>query len=631
MPTAQQNFPGVNFETSQAGWPPDPNGDVGPNEYVQAVNINIGIYSKTGTQLASFPFDGFFTGTGTACDNMNQGDPIVLYDSLANRWLISDFAWPSTSALVGPFYECIAISKTGDPIAGGWWFYGLETDPAYMSDYPKLGVWPDAYYMSANMFDVASSGQPYLGAKVWAFNRNAMLNGQPTSAVSFAIPCLTACYFTLLPSNLKGTPPPAGSPDYYVSASAKPAGGSALYLWKFHVDWTNTAKSTFIGPATVDVTPYTYPGVDVIPQPHNYEFLDALGDRLMMQLQYRNINGVESLWVNHTVMSGAETGIRWYEIRNPGGTPTVYQQGTYDPGDGNYRWLGSVAVDRRGNMALGFSRSSTSQYPSIAYAGRLSTDPLNVLTQGETTLVQGTGAQNLPSRATGRWGDYSAMSVDPNDDCTFWYTNEYYSTTGQDWQTEIGSFAFPSCTTGNAQTAHFLYLPSVANGSSVASAPDLTVESIRPTGNNLLITIKNQGTAPVTSDFWVDAYINPNPVPTKTNQIWKLLASQGLVWGVTAPAIPLAPGHAILLEVGYEYYRPELSHIDGPLPVGTRVYVQADSADALTNYGAILEQDELGGTYNNIAWIQLGAIVTFSTGEIVPQADSSPKANLAPR
>jgi len=186
------------------------------------------------------------------------------------------------------------------------------------------------------------------------------------------------------------------------------------------------------------------------------EAVDALGDRLMMQLQYRNIGGVESLWANHTVADsravGHPTGIRWYEIRNPNGTPSVYQWSTFQP-DTNYRWMGSLAVDRQGNMALGYSVSSASMYPAIRYTGRLSTDSLGQLPQGEITLIAGTGSQ---SGGHNRWGDYIAMTVDPVDDCTFWYTNQYYATTGNNWQTRIGSFKFSSCIT------YWYYFPFVS-------------------------------------------------------------------------------------------------------------------------------------------------------------------------
>lgn len=261
-----------------------------------------------------------------------------------------------------------------------------------------------------------------------------MMNGT-LSEVHFD---LSISYFGLLPSHLRGTLPPSGSPGFFLSAGINTP-DTRLNLWKFHVDWGNPASSTFTGPTVLTVGSYSYPSFSV-PQLGTSQRLDTIGLRLMMQLQYRNIGGTESLWANHTTASGGVTGVRWYEIRNPNGAPTIYQQSTFQP-DSNYRWLGSLAVDRDGNMAIGYSLSSSSTYPAIVYAGRLASDPLSTLSQGETRLIAGTGAQTDYDR----WGDYSAMSIDPTDNCTFWHTNEYYETTGLNWQTRIGSFKFPSC------------------------------------------------------------------------------------------------------------------------------------------------------------------------------------------
>ena len=440
MPAPIQNFAGLDFNNFGAGHPPDTNGDVGPTYYIQTVNVSAGIYEKaTGNRVAAFTLDDFWATTGTACVGINQGDPVALYDALADRWLITDFGFhlDTNNNPVGPYYECIAVSRTGDPVTGGWYFYDFQADASTtFPDYPKLGVWPDGYYMSANLF---ANGQNSNGARVWALNRDAMINGQPMISVRFD---LAAQYGGLLPSNLRGSLPPANSPNYFTAIDTV---SDVLQLWKFHVDWQTPAQSTFTGPTNIPVSAFNVPASDV-PQLNSSEKLDALADRLMMQLQYRNIGGVESLWVNHTVASNGVTGIRWYEIRNPNGTPSINQQGTFHP-DTNNRWMGSLAVDGSGNMALGYSVSSSTMYPSIRYAGRLVSDPLNILGQAEQSLIEGTGAQNGGS---GRWGDYSAMTIDPVDDCTFWYTTEYYAATGKDWQTRIGSFKYPSC--GSAAT-----------------------------------------------------------------------------------------------------------------------------------------------------------------------------------
>ncbi len=454
MPAPLFSFEGLN--NLWGYFPPDPNGDVGVTHYVEAVNVGIGIFEKsTGTRLAYFSYNELFSGLtdppGNPCGNYgNRGDPIALYDPISNRWILGDFAW--NDIYNGPFYECIAVSKTSDPL-GGWWLYALLADSIWMNDYPKLGAWADGIYMSANMYDIYSGGYTTTGVKVWALNRDDLISGAPLRYVSFLLPAALG-YANLLPSNLRGARPPTGTPAFFASVDQP----RTFHLWKFHMDWTAPDHSWFNGPTDLTVADFTMPCAaatiwNCIPQkdvPSSY-WLDGLGDRLMMQLQYRYINGVESLWVNHTVAYSAlqdlPTGIRWYEIRDPNGAPVVYQQGTFQPDDGHSRWMGSLAVDRDGNMALGYSLSSETMYPSIRYTGRLASDPLNVLPQGEASLIEGTGAQytTCGGYPCDRWGDYSAMTVDPLDDCTFWYVNEYYSITGGNWQTRIGSFKFATC------------------------------------------------------------------------------------------------------------------------------------------------------------------------------------------
>lgn len=433
MPTPSASFAGLDLLNWGAGWPPDTQGDVGPNHYIQAVNTSIGIYSKTGTQLVAITFDDLFAGTGTSCDADNNGDPVVLYDNTSGRWIISDFAW--TNMQDGPYYECIAVSKTADPVSGGWWFYGLRADDAshpWLNDYPKMGAWQDGIYMTANMFDCLTatcSSATYMGVRLWALNRDELINGLP---LNFQYGDLGTAYFTLLPANAKVNMPPAGTPNYLMSRQSS----TLMYTFKLTIDWVTPANSVLSGPFSTTIASNST--ASSIPQNGGVN-LDSLSPRLMVQLQYANVGGIPALWVTHSVASGGVAGIRWYEFRNLSGTPSVYQQGTYQP-DATHRWMGSVAVDSQGNMVVGYSASSSSINPQIRYAGRLSTDPLNNLSQGEATLIAGAGSQTSFSR----WGDYSAMTVDV-DGCTFWYTTEYYTATGTNWQTRIGSFAFPGC------------------------------------------------------------------------------------------------------------------------------------------------------------------------------------------
>jgi hypothetical protein len=251
---------------------------------------------------------------------------------------------------------------------------------------------------------------------------------------------------SLLPSDLDGTiAPPAGEPDFFMNF-----GSNSLNLWKFHVDFVTPANSTFTGPTTLPVAAFTAAcsgGGTCIPQPNTSNQLDSLADRLMYRLAYRRFSdGHESLVVNHSVtVSGSRrksvTGVRWYEVRNPNGTPAVFQQGTFSPNT-NSRWMGSIAMDKFGDIALGYSESSSSLFPSIAYTGRVPADTLGTM-EAENLAFQGSGSQ---TGSLHRWGDYSSMSVDPVDDCSFWFTTEYLAVTGSfNWSTRILSFKFPGC------------------------------------------------------------------------------------------------------------------------------------------------------------------------------------------
>src|SRR3954452_15459182 len=452
-PSPSTSFLGLDFASWGAGHPPDTVGDVGPNHYIEAVNTSIGIYSKTGgPPLAAINFNtlmsqGHF---GNLCDTNNFGDPIVLYDTFEDRWVITDFAFPLVAGNpVAPAYECFAVSKTGDPVAGGWNFFSFEITGAF-GDYPKLGVWPDGIYMSVNLFGFG--GGSFQNPRVYAFNKAQMYSGSPSvQVVSFDAP---AADFTILPSNARlqtGTPPP-GTPNYFLSTWEFLNG---LTVYKFHVDWDKISLSTFTGP-DIPIAATSWPNAAVAnPPSQGGNNLDALQIRAMMQNQYTNIGGVESLWDTHTVRRGNTTGFaapRWYQLNVTGGTvaSTIAQAATWDPDGANviHRWMPSLAVNRNGDMALGYSTSSTTTKPAIKYAGRLAADPINTFSQTEQLLIQGTGTQvgNCGTSACTRWGDYSAMTLDP-DGCTFWYTNEYYAVDGLNHQTRIGSFIYPSCTT----------------------------------------------------------------------------------------------------------------------------------------------------------------------------------------
>ncbi|BAO45540.1 carboxypeptidase regulatory-like domain-containing protein [Thiolapillus brandeum] len=441
MPAILQSFEGNNNVTGVL--PPDTVGDVGPNHYVQMVNSVVQIWDKTGTSLVGpSPINSLWTGFGGICESNNDGDPIVLYDQAADRWLLSQFAlnFPND------FHQCIAVSQTGDP-TGAYHLYDFLISTTKMNDYPHFGVWPDGYYMAINQFDGSTSN--WAGQGVVAFERNKMLAGLPAQKVYFDDP--DPNLGGMLPADWDGTTaPPAGAPNLFMQLGTT----TSLDIWQFHVDWTTPANSTFTPLVSPTVAAYDSDlcggSRNCIPQPGGTA-VDTLAGRLMYRVQYRNFGTHQSMVATHTVdENGSDhAGVRWYELRDSGSGWGVVNQGTYAP-DADNRWMSSAAMDAQGNIAVGYSVSSTSTYPSIRYAGRLAGDPANTLPQAEAVLIAGGGSQ---SHTSGRWGDYSNMSVDPVDDCTFWYTQEYYSAdSSADWQTRIGSFKFPSCTAGSSGT-----------------------------------------------------------------------------------------------------------------------------------------------------------------------------------
>ncbi|MBI3474254.1 MAG: choice-of-anchor D domain-containing protein [Acidobacteria bacterium] len=422
---------GLNFEglgQSQYGFvvqaaPPDTNGAVGATQYVQWVNLEYAVFDKATGALTAGPFQGnsIWAGFGGQCQTSNDGDPIVQYDKIANRWILTQFAVSST-----PYLQCVAVSTTSDA-TGSYNRYAFSFGNSF-PDYPKLGVWPDAYYISFNMFGPVN----FLGADACAMDRNKMLAGLPATIVCFQ---QNTGVDSLLPSDMDGLIQPAqGEPAFFADF-----GTNSLRLWKFHVDFATPANSTFTGPTTLAVANFNplCGGGTCVSQPGTTQKLDSLADRLMYRLAYRKFtDGHEALVANHAIT----TGTRWYEIRNPNGTPSVFQQGTYAP-DSSTRWMGSIAMDQSGDIALGYSVASGSVFPSIAFTGRFAGDALGTM-QAEQSIVAGTGSQtNLV-----RWGDYSAMTVDPVDDCTFWYTQEYIKATGSfNWNTRIANFKFDTC------------------------------------------------------------------------------------------------------------------------------------------------------------------------------------------
>jgi hypothetical protein len=376
---------------------------------------------------------------------------------------------------------------TDDP-RGAWNRYSFIISDTKFNDYPKFGVWPDGYYYTANQYeDVFQPTEHIAGVAAGVFERDKMLLGLPARLVLFDTSPLGEDVFNMLPSDADGAIlPPPGSPNFFVNLKNEVLADHdntrplpVAQVWELQVDWRNPSDSSFDGPNEIptmafnpifnraqcsDSDPSVLAPEFCIPQPPAVggtctpascvadQKLDAIQDRLLFRLQYRHgynatLGEFESLVTNHTVNVGGTTnraGIHWLQlIQTPNDSWHMYQDGIYAPNDGNSRWMASIAMDEAENIALGYSVSSPTMFPSIRYTGRKWGDPLGLLLQGETTLVTGTGSQGHPA---GRWGDYSAMVLDPLDDCTFWYTTEYGKVTSRsNWATRVGAFRFDTC------------------------------------------------------------------------------------------------------------------------------------------------------------------------------------------
>lgn len=439
-----KNFDGLsdsaNSSTGSLFVPSDSNIAVGSTQVVETINIAYRVIDKsTGTTVLSKQIGSLFSGMpglcGQGATSPNFTDPVVVYDKKAARWVISIIAFTSDFSTGN---ECFAVSSTSDA-TGTYRRYAFTFGANLFNDYPKLGVWPDAYYASYNMFTPSS----FAGAKACAYNRSAMLVGTSAKAICFT----KTTEFSFLPSDWDGvsSPPPGGRPNFFVDLFST----TALHMYKFHVDFVTPTNSKFTGPVAITVpgfTPACSPSFTCIPQGGTTQKLDSLGDRLMFRLPYRNFGTFESLVITHSVRtSTAASGIRWYEIRTPNGTPTVFQKGTFGAGSTSL-WMGSIAMDKIRDIAVGFSKSSSTTHPGIGYTGRIPSDPFGSL-ETAATIFTGAGSQTGGATKGGnRWGDYSALVLDPVDDCTFWYVNQYIPTNGSfNFHTRLASFKFPAC------------------------------------------------------------------------------------------------------------------------------------------------------------------------------------------
>ncbi|HJS20762.1 MAG TPA: hypothetical protein VJ785_18595 [Anaerolineales bacterium] len=463
----QDNFNVFGFRVN----PPDPVGDVGPNHYVEMINLVFAVYSKTGTLLLG-PVDTGTLWAGFAVEDCTDpsGDPIVIYDQFVDRWILSQFTTRGLDDPSLPFYNCVAISQTGDP-TGAYYRYAFITqaDPDggfFFPDYPKYGVWTHSYIMTTRDFGTVDG----YGISVYALEKNKMVNGQPDArAVQFFLDSdvvpLNLIGDGLLPPDIDGKQKPKNEDAAPIVGTQDDGAGygatfDAINIWDFSVKWRSTPTASLtlnaqLPTAAFDsIFPCAPTSRDCLPQPgitNPAQFLDILSyrQRPTWRLAYRNFKTYDAMVTNQSVEAlPGIAGVRWYEIRRVDNTYSIYQQGTYAPTDGVHRWMGSAAQDENGNIALGYSVvNATTVFPGIRYTGRLAGDPLGQMTLGEGIVINGSGVQTTTNS---RWGDYTSLNIDPVDDCTFWYVNEYYTAAGQasstaGWQTRIASFKLPGC------------------------------------------------------------------------------------------------------------------------------------------------------------------------------------------
>jgi len=472
IPSTQQNFEGLSNQDNFNIFgfrvnPPDPDGEVGPNNYVEMVNLTFAVYDKSGNRLLG-PVDTGTLWSGFAVPDCTDpsGDPVVLYDQITDRWILSQFTTSGLDDPSKPFWNCVAVSTTSDP-TGSYYRYAFETGHfQFFPDYPKYGNWTDSYVLTTREFGPTTE----YGIGVYALEKNKMVNGQPARAVSFFLDgnepaILPLVGDGLLPADIDGKQKPKTDSAIPIVGTQDDGAGygatfDALNIFDLNVKWNSVANAslslnTQLPTASFDsIFPCAPTARDCLPQPgisDPNQYLDILSyrQRPTFRLAYRNFKDHESLVTSQSVeATPGVAGERWYEIRRVGGTYSLYQQGTYAPSDGVHRWMGSVAQDKKGDMALGYSVvNGNDVFPGIRYTGRLAGDPLGQMTLGEGTIIDGSGVQRTTNS---RWGDYTDMTVDPVDDCTFWYVNEYYTLAGQlsstaGWQTRIASFKLPGC------------------------------------------------------------------------------------------------------------------------------------------------------------------------------------------
>ncbi|MFY9676378.1 MAG: choice-of-anchor D domain-containing protein [Terriglobales bacterium] len=483
---------GIDFDgiSSNGYAPSDSNMAVGPTEIVEVVNVLYQVFDKNGNTIAGpTNIQNIFSGLAGDCSTSTYGDPVVLYDRQADRWLISMIGSGSTTS------ECVAVSKTNDP-TGAFYLYGYSFG-SNLNDYPKFGTWPTASnsaYLAS--FDIFINFGSYGGADLCGMDRTKMLAGNSSPAMLCGM--TGSGEFSYLPSEMDGpTPPVDGTPGVFINHDNGTS--NQLFLRTLALDFAS-------GTATLSAaTKLTVPAFSdachsqCVPELSGTA-LDALGDLQMYRFAVRHFADHDRAVLNNTVLNSGTGAVRWYELYDPAGSVTVNQSGTYAP-DSTWRWMASAAEDKNADIAVGYSASSSTIHPGNRFAGRVPTDPAGTL-ESEISIIQGAGSQN---GGLTRWGDYSALQVDPTDDCTFWYVAQYEAATGSfNWHTHIASFAFDECTGGGGGPA-ISFAPASLKWGKVAvgttsgakkvvvsnsGSSTLSISAIATTGDFALATVK---------------------------------------------------------------------------------------------------------------------------------------------
>ncbi len=569
--------------------PPDNDGAPGPSQYMQFVNLFWAVYDKAGHRtLGPNPGNTFWSGFGGSCQSDNSGDPVIRYDAAAGRWVVSQFAINST----GNDFECVAVSQTSDA-TGAYNRYAFSF--SNFPDYPKIGVWPDAYYFTFNNFNLA--GNSYVGADACAADRTNMIAGNAATIICFQ---QNALQFGELPSDMEGVnPPAAGTPNFVMELD--PSGAANVNMFKFHVDFVNPNNSTFTGPTKIAVSSFTplcngfFRG-RCVPQPGSgTDLLESLGNRLMWRLVYRNFGDHTVLLTTHSVVAGSSGGIRWYEIRNPETSPTVFQSGTFAP-DSQWRWMPAIDMDQNQDIAIGFSRSGTgsNQFPSLVYTGRVPSDPSGTM-ESEVLMKAGTASQ---TQGGDRWGDYTSLAIDPSDDCTFWFAEEYIATTGGfNWHTAVGTFAFPGCGSGGTpgaslsttklsfgkvvigQTSAAKSVTLTNNGSATLNISSITISGDYSISNNTCGSTLNAG-----ANCSVSVKFSPTAKNTRKGT---------LTFNDNAPG---SPQTVALTGVGQSLSLNPTSLAFGSIPVGQTSPTQSITITNVTSASVTINSISLAGT-----------------------------------